>query len=267
MPFITRAVSLISFASITACYLATYPWQGALYDINSLSNYRIPLPASGACDVQSNGNMSLQLAYVSGASALAMTLFMVVYSIAPRGNNITWPASTLWLVSILIFVLQLVLFICISARVSVWFLSCQNPSKTTGSCPTTNFNLLVTTVKDKEMCYFSANDLTLFNQNNDLFFQCQDSTAISDYNNKFARWDVPAYYTAASLCTRNETSSLGQDLSWCFYWGCSRVCNPEAYRMNWRFFALDTIQLLLVLFAYTFLVSDFYFIKKEVKTE
>ena len=266
MPFVTRAVSLVSFASITACYLASYPWQGALYDINGISNYRIPLPASGACNVQSNGNMSLQLAYVSGASAFAMTLFMLVYSIAPRGNNITWPASTLWLVSILIFVLQLVLFVCISARVSVWFLSCQNPSKTTGSCPTTNFNLLVTTIKDKEMCYFSGTDLTLFNQNNDLFFQCHDASAIADYNTKFARWDVPGYYTAASLCTRNETSSLGQDLSWCFYWGCSRVCNPEAYRMNWRFFALDIIQLLLVLFAYTFVIADFYFIK-DVKSE
>ena len=266
MPFITRAVSLISFASITACYLATYPWQGALYNINSVTNYRIPLPASGACDVQSNGNMSLQLAYVSGTSALAMTLFMVVYNIAPRGNNITWPASTLWLVSIMIFALQLVLFICISARVSVWFLSCQNPSKTTGSCPTTNFNLLVTTIKDKEMCYFAANDLTLFNQNNDLFFQCQDSTAISDYNSKFARWDVPAYYTAASLCTRNESDSLGTDLSWCFYWGCSHVCNFQAYQMNWRFFALDLLQLLLVLFSYSFIMADFYFVK-DVKKE
>ncbi len=266
MPFITRLVSLISFASITACYLASYPWQGALYDINSVTNYRIPLPASGACNLKSNANMSLQLAYVSGASALALTLFMVVYNIAPRGTNITWPASTLWLVSILIFLLQLVLFICITARVSVWFLSCQNPSKTTGSCPTTNFNLLVTTIKDKEMCYFSGNDLTLFNQNNDLFFRCQESNALVDYNNKFVRWDVPGYYTAASLCTRNETSSLGQDLSWCFYWGCSHVCNPEAYRMNWRFFALDIIQLLFLIFAYTFVMSDFYFIK-EIKKE
>ena len=129
MPFVTRAVSLVCLAAVCACYLASYPWQGALYDINSVSNYRIPLPASGACDLKSNANMSLQLAYVSGACALSMTLFMIVYNIAPRGTSITWPASTLWLVSILIFVLQLVLFVCITTRVSVWFLSCRNPSK------------------------------------------------------------------------------------------------------------------------------------------
>ena len=89
MPFVTRAVSLVCLAAVCACYLASYPWQGALYDINSVSNYRIPLPASGACDVKSNANMSLQLAYVSGACALSMTLFMVVYNIAPRGTSIT----------------------------------------------------------------------------------------------------------------------------------------------------------------------------------
>ena len=49
------------------------------------------------------------------------------------------------------------------------------------------------------MCHFSANDLTLFNQNNDLFFRCQESAALVDYNQKFARWDVAGYYTAARL--------------------------------------------------------------------
>lgn len=261
MPFLTRAISLFCFSSITCCYLVSYPWQGELYDINSVTNYRIPLPAPAPCNLKSSANMSLQLAYVSGACCLATTLFLIVYALAPRGESVTWPSSTLWLSSVLIFVVQLTIFLCISARVSVWFLSCSNPSKTSGSCPTTNFNALVQPIRDQEMCYFSANDLTLYNKNNDLFVSCQDAPALKNYNNKFARWDVPAYYTAASLCQRNESSTLGQDLSWCYYWGCSRVCSPEAYRMNWRFFALDILQLLFVLFAYTFIMADFYVVK------
>ena len=87
MPFVTRAVSLVCLAAVCACYL--HPTLQGTHDINSVSNYRIPLPASGACDVKSNANMSLQLAYVSGACALSMTLFMVVYNIAPRGTSIT----------------------------------------------------------------------------------------------------------------------------------------------------------------------------------
>lgn len=261
MPFITRAISIVFLTTTTCCYLFSYPWQGELFDINGVVNYRIPLPATGACDLKSSSNMSLQLAYVTGVTSLATTLFMLVYTLAPRGESMTWPASTLWLSSILIFIVQLTVFLCISARVSVWFLSCSNPSKTTGSCPTTNFNALVETIRDKEMCYFSANDLTLYNKNNDLFVGCQESSALIDYNNKFARWDVAAYYTASALCQRNESTTLGQDLSWCYYWGCSKVCSPEAYRMNWRFFALDIMQLLFVLFAYTFIMADFYFIK------
>ena len=266
MPFITRAISLTLLTATTASYLISYPWQGELYDINTVTNYKIPLPITGSCNLTSNSNMSLQLAYVTGITCLSSMLFMLVYNLAPRGEGVAWPAATLWLSSIFIFMIQLVVFVCISARVSVWFLSCTNPSKTTGSCPTTNFNMLVNTITDREMCHFSASELTLYNKNNDLFVGCQNSNDLIDYNQKFSRWDVPAYYTAAALCQRNESQTLGQDLSWCFYWGCSRVCSPEAYRMNWRFFTLDIIQLLLVLFAYTFVMADFYIIK-EVKEE
>ncbi|MAU13960.1 MAG: hypothetical protein CMH46_00285 [Muricauda sp.] len=261
MPYVTRIASLLLFLGISSCYIISYPWDGELYDIDSVVNFRIPLPASGDCNLRSNANMSLQLAYVTGLISIAICLLMVVYNIAPRGQDINWPMSTLWLMSIFIFLAQLTVFVCISARVSVWFLSCSNPSKTSGSCPTTNFNLLVQPIRDKEMCHFAAEDLTLYNYNNDLFVSCQDSTTLLDYNRKFARWDVAAYYTAAALCVRNESSVLGQDLSWCYYWGCSRACSPEAYRMNWRFFSLDIIQLLGILFAYTFIMADFYVLK------
>ena len=266
MPFLIRIASLVFFLCITSCYIISYPWEGELYDIDSIGNYRIPLPAAGACALTSNGNMSLQLAYTTGLISLSMTLLLIVYNIAPRGSHISWPMSTLWIMSIFIFLTQLTVFVCVSARVSVWFLSCSNPSKTSGSCPTTNFNSLVQPIMDKEMCHFAAEDLTLYNQNNDLFISCQESTTLSNYNNKFARWDVAAYYTASALCTRNESSVLGQDLSWCYYWGCSRTCSPEAYRMNWRFFALDVIQLVSILFAYTFIMGDFY-ILKNIKTQ
>ena len=132
MPFLTRVASFVFFLSITSCYIISYPWEGELYDIDSISNYRIPLPASGACNLASNGNMSLQLAYATGFISLSMTLLLLVYNIAPRGSQISWPMSTLWLMSIFIFATQLIVFVCISARVSVWFLSCSNPSKTSG---------------------------------------------------------------------------------------------------------------------------------------
>ena len=54
--------------AILGMYVANLPFRGDIYDIDSLSNYRLgfPLEADNKCNVLSEANMSLRLAYIRG---------------------------------------------------------------------------------------------------------------------------------------------------------------------------------------------------------
>ena len=160
-----------------------------------------------------------------------------------------------------VFIAQMIFFFILVSRITIWFMSCENAAKTGGSCPTTRFEKMRFKLTDKEQCNF-ASDLSLWNSENDLFKDCQDSSALKDYNAKFSRWDLAVYYKASTLCTKNDTN-LPKQLSWCYYYGCSQVCTPETYNLNWRWIFLDALSLLTALVSYLLVTSDWYIIKNR----
>jgi len=257
----SSSVLLFCTAAVTGMYAFSYPLYGTAYDIDSASNYRIglPLQPDDACNVSSEANMSLRLAWVSGIVSLVITILIVIYNITPKKST-NWPVQIIWMTSVLSFLCQLLVFSIITARISTWFLSCTNPSKIEGACPTTRYKELKSDITDIEQCNFHPITLTLFNSENDLFLDCLNEQSFSNYNREFARYDVPAYYTAAALCLRNETATLGADLSWCYFWGCS-TCTPETYYMNAKWFGLDIALLILIVANYIVIMGEFYVIQ------
>ena len=258
---------LIASLALTFMYAITLPFSGELYDIDSKSNSRIglPFPEIDACNVSSEANMSLRLAYVSGVVSLVLSALLVVYNITPKKGQ-AWPVVIVWMTSIISFVCQIIVFIVITTRVSVWFLSCTNPSKINGACPTTRYEQLRGPITDKEMCYFNPQTLSLKNDDSDLFVDCLNTQAFKDYDQSFSRFDISSYYTAAALCKRNETS-ISNDLSWCYYWGCSKICNPDSYYLNYKWFILDSTLLGLVLISYIVVLGEFYIEANVYKKE
>lgn len=255
------SILLFCMTAVTGMYAFSFPLYGTPYDIDSASNYRIglPLDPTDTCNVSSEANMSLRLAWVSGIVSLVITTLLVVYTITPKKAT-NWSVNIVWMTTVLSFFSQLLVFSIITARISTWFLSCTNPSKIEGSCPTTRYKELKSDITDIEQCYFHPVTLTLFNSENDLFLDCLNEQSFSNYNNEFARYDVPAYYTAAALCTRNETATLGNDLSWCYFWGCSR-CTPDTYYLNAKWFGLDIALLILIVASYIVIMGDYYVVK------
>jgi hypothetical protein len=248
-------------------YLASLPFSGNIYDIDSTSNYRIglPLPNNDACNVSSEANMSLRLAYVSGVIAFVTSALLVVYNITDkRAEN--WPVVIVWATSAISFVSQILLFIIITTRVAVFFVSCSNASKINGACPATRYEAMRSKITDKEMCHFHPNTLTLREGGSDLFLDCLNTETFSSYVQEFARYDISNYYSAASLCKRNESSTLSNDLSWCHYWGCHAVCNEETYYLNLKWFILDNVLLVFVLVCYIVVMGEFY-IQSGMKKE
>jgi len=255
-------VSLLEFGG----YLISLPWSGPMLAIDNETSTRIPFPleTNSSCNIQSTGNMSLNLAYASTGITFCLSAFLLVYILAPRGEGITWPIGVLWVASFLSFISQLAIFVIICTRITVWFLSCDSVTKLDGSCPTARMKYLRAPITNREQCYFSAVDLAVFNSENDIFSSCQDSSQIANYNKKFARWDLPVYYTAGALCDRNEAESIGRNLAWCYYWGCDAVCMPETHNLNWRWFTLDICVLLTIMGSYLIVMGDFY-IEKGIK--
>lgn len=240
-------------------YLLSLPWSGPMVNLDGVENFRIPMPTTNeTCAVQSSANTSLQLAYVDCGVAFLISAFCLVYILAPK-NGTRWPLEILWAASFLIFALEMVVFGVIVARISVWFLSCNNAAKIEGSCPTTRYRQLRGDIGDMEQCYFDARTLTVFSAENDQFSSCLDTSSLASYNRRFARWDVSAYYSAEALCHRNEPS---QNLAWCYYYGCDPVCNADTYALNMRWFMLDIFLLLIILathlitFGSLYVVSD-----------
>lgn len=265
---VTAPVYLLSISIfITGMYIASYPFSGDIYDIDSLSNIRIGLPlnVTDECSISSEANMSLRLAYVSGVVSLVLTSLLIIYNITNK-NSTDWPVIIVWVTTAISFIAQILMFILITSRVSVWFLSCSNPSKISGACPTTRFEQLKSKITDVEMCYFNPETLTLRNSESDLFIDCLNSETYSTYANAFSRYDISSYYTAKSICKRQETS-LGNDLSWCFYWGCSPVCNNSAYIINLKWFILDCALLLFIIVTYIIIMSEFYISTDEKKVK
>ena len=263
---VTPPVYLLSISvAITGMYIASYPFSGEIYDIDSASNIRIGLPlnVTDECNISSEVNMSLRLAYVSGIVSLVLTSLLIVYNLTNK-NSAQWPVIIVWVTTAISFISQILMFIIITSRVSVWFLSCQNPSKISGACPTTRFEQLKSKITDVEMCYFNPQTLTLRNSESDLFIDCLNAETYSTYANAFSRYDISAYYSARSICKRGETS-LAADLSWCYYWGCSRVCNSDAYYINLKWFILDGALLLFILVTYIIIMGEFYISTDEKK--
>lgn len=239
-------------------YLLSFPWGGPMVNVDETSNYRIPMPSlNETCQVQSAVNTSLQLAYVDCGVAFLISAFCLVYILAPK-EGMRWPLEILWTASFLIFALEMVVFAVLVARVSVWFLSCNNAAKLEGSCPTTRFRQLRKAISDLEECYFDAKTLTIYNAENDQFSSCLDTSALATYNRRFARWDVSAYYSAEALCHRNEVS---QNLAWCYYYGCDPVCNHDTYAINMHWFILDGILLLTILATHLVTFGSLYVVQ------
>lgn len=258
-----RASSVLLFccAAVTGIYASCYPWYGAAYDMNSVSSYRIGLPveAGDKCNVSSDVNMSLRLGYASGAISLVITVLMSVYSITPK-NTKGWSVNIVWITSIIALLCQLLVFSIIVARISVWFLSCTNASKIGSSCPATRYKALRGEITDVEQCYFHPVTLTLYSET-DMFLDCLNEIEFQNYNSAFGRYDLPAYYTASALCVRNETATLGLDISWCYNWGCSKECNHDMYLLNSKLFILDIALLVLILASYIVVMSEFYIVR------
>ncbi len=256
-----HSLHFICCCSLTAAYLFSYPFFNNIMDIDLETSFRITV--SDACkDLSSDSNTSLNMAYISGVSILCITIFMWFY-ISSNGSNtsVLWPTTTLWVASILFFISQLIFFVILVSRITIWFMSCENAAKIGGSCPTTRFTKMRHEIFDKEECYF-ASDLTLWNSENDLFKDCQNTNTLQSYNDKFSRWDLAVYYKASTLCTKNDTNYASQ-LSWCYYYGCSKTCTPETYALNWRWIALDALSLLTVIVSYLLVMSDWYIVKER----
>lgn len=265
---VTAPVYLLMISgAITAIYIFSLPLSGEMYDIDNVQNIRIGLPVeeSNECFISSEANMSLRLALVSGVVSLIVTILLIVYNLTQK-NSQAWPVVIVWMTSIISFVCQLIVFVVIATRISVWFLSCNNPSKINGACPTTRYEHLRSAITEIEMCYFNPTTLTLKNDESNLFLDCLDTETFNNYHNSFARYDVGAYYSASSLCLRNETN-LGNDLSWCFYWGCSKACTPDTYYLNIKWFISDCILLVVILVTYIVVLGEFYIEVDEYKKE
>lgn len=256
-----HSIHFISCCSLSAAYLFSYPFFSDIMDVDISSSYRISIDDS-CKNVISDTNTSLHLAYISGVSILCVTVFMWFY-ISSNGTttSVLWPTTTLWVASVLFFISQMVFFIILVSRITIWFMSCENAALIGGSCPTTRFEKMRYEISDKEQCYF-ASDLTLWNSENDLFKDCQDSSTLQSYNEKFSRWDLAAYYKGSTLCSRNDTNYASQ-LSWCYYYGCSKICTPETYALNWRWIALDALSLITVIVSYLLVMTDWYIIKER----
>ena len=254
---------LIVSVIISGMYLVTLPFSGEIYDIDSLSNHRlgIPLEDDDVCNVSSEANMSLRLAYVNGINSLVLTGLLIIYNITAKNSNEAWPVIIVWITSAISFFAQILCFIILSIRVSVFYLSCSNPAKLNGACPTTRYKHLRSDITDQEMCNFNPITLTLKNSESDVFIDCLNSETFSTYNQGFARYDISTYYTAASLCLRNETQTISNDLSWCFYWGCSAECTKDTYYLNIKWFLLDILLLVIILVSYIIIMSEFYVVK------
>ena len=262
-----RASSAILFCmvAVTGCYIFSFPYYGTAFDINTATSSRLGLPLSDdhKCNVKSDSNTSLLMAYASGSISLLITILLTVFALTPR-NTEGWSVNIVWITSTITLIFQLLVFTIIVARISVWFLSCTNPSKIEASCPTTRYKELRGPITDVEQCNFHPVTLTLFQSENDLFLDCLNEIEFTNYNAAFGRYDVPAYYTSMALCLRNETGQLGLDLSWCYYYGCSRTCNNDMYMLNAKWFALDIALLVLILVAYIIVMSEFY-VQKGIK--
>ena len=103
-------------------YLLSFPWSGPMVDLDSVQNFRIPMPTNNeTCALRSAENTSLQLAYVDCGVAFLISAFCIVYILSPKKGT-RWPLEILWTASFLIFALEMVVFAVIVARVSVWFI-------------------------------------------------------------------------------------------------------------------------------------------------
>ena len=245
-------------------YLLTIPWSGPMVDLDGVTNYRIPMPVQNeTCTLVSQSNTSLQLAMVNGGVSLLLGGFCLVYMLSPK-NGTRWPLEILWAASLLIFIMEMVVFSVIVARISVWFLSCTNTAKAEGACPSTRFRQLRNDITDSEQCYFDSTTLTVYNAENDQFASCQDASVLANYNRRFSRWDVPAYYSASALCLREEPST---NLAWCYYYGCDPVCNAESYAVNMKWFLLDVLLLLFILATHLVTFGNLYVISSALKKE
>lgn len=261
----TPQFGIFSFVCcIFVSFLITLPWSGPIAALDNTTNYRIPIPTNNlTCTIASQSNTSLQLAYVDCGVAFVLASFCLVYILSPKKGT-AWPLEILWTASFLIFALEITVFCVIVARLSVWFLSCNNAANLEGACPTTRFRQLRQDITDIEQCYFDANTLTVYNAENDQFTSCQETSALANYNKRFARWDVPAYYSAAALCLREEVST---NLAWCFYYGCDPVCNAPTYLLNLKWFILDVLLLFSVLATHMITFGNFYIVRGDVKDE
>jgi hypothetical protein len=257
-------VFLAASCCIFVMYLMTIPWSGPMTDLDKETNFRIPMPNTNeTCSLVSQPNTSLQLALVNCGAAFVLGGFCLVYLLSPKEGT-RWPLEILWAASLLIFVVEMVVFSVIVARVAVWFLSCTNAGKAEGSCPSSRFRQLRQEITDTEQCYFDANTLVVYNAENDQFASCQEESALSDYNRRFSRWDVPAYYSAGALCLREEQST---NLAWCYYYGCDPICNADAYELNLKWFCLDGILLLVILATHLVTFGNLYVVKGDIKDE
>jgi len=251
---------IFTFVScIFVAFLATLPWTGPMVALDNQTNFRIPTPVTynETCQISSQANTSLQLAYVDTGVAFLLASFCFVYIMSPKKGT-SWPLEILWTASFLIFALEMITFAVVVARISVWFLSCNNAAKLEGSCPTTRYRQLRGDITDTEQCYFDATTLTVFSAENDQFSSCLDTSALASYNRRFARWDVSAYYSAEALCHRGEAS---QNLAWCYYYGCDPVCMADAYALNMRWFLLDILLLLTILAAHLITFGSLYVVR------
>ena len=239
-------------------YLLSFPWSGPMVDLDGVENFRIPMPTlNETCDVRSSVNTSLQLAYVDCGVSFLVAAFCLVYILSPKKGT-RWPLEILWTASFLVFALEMVTFSVVVARISVWFLSCNNAAKLEGSCPTTRFRQLRGDIGDREQCYFDSRTLTIFSAENDQFSSCLETSGLATYNRRFARWDISAYYSAQALCHRDEPS---QNLAWCYYYGCDPVCNHDAYGLNMRWFLLDVLLLLTILATHLITFGSLYVVR------
>jgi hypothetical protein len=255
-------VFLAASCCLFVAYAMTIPWTGPMVALDEESNFRIPMPNTNeTCQLVSQPNTSLQLAFVSAGAAFVLGGFCLVYLLSPK-RGARWPLEILWAASLLIFVLEMVVFSVLVARIAVWFLSCNNAGKAEGSCPSTRFRQLRKDITDKEQCYFDANTLTVYNAENDQFSSCQETSVLADYNRRFARWDVPAYYSAGALCLRDEPST---NLAWCYYYGCDATCNAETYELNLKWFCLDSLLLLCVLATHLVTFGNLYVVRGGAK--
>ena len=256
---------IFTFVScIFVAFLATLPWAGPMVALDNQTNFRIPTPVTynETCQISSPANTSLQLAYVDTGVAFLLASFCFVYIMSPKKGT-SWPLEILWTASFLIFALEMITFAVVVARISVWFLSCNNAATVEGACPTTRFRQLRQDITDVEQCYFDADTLGIYNAENDQFSSCQETSALTTYNKRFGRWDVPAYYSAAALCVREEVST---NLAWCYYYGCDPVCN-DTYTINIKWFVLDVLLLLSILATHLITFGNFYILQGDIKDD